>query len=150
MGFLSDLWDGMVTVLDGVVSIIIGIFELAFAVAVMIVKTVFTAAKHLTRFAVEVVNSLFGTNKKVEKVTIAGPEQTKELWKELQRAKQISGVVMGEPIDVANKALLFAEGTNEFGEDDVLVAKFVDAYGYENKLKDADERGRFYEAPVRC
>ena len=150
MGLFSELWEGTKDVLKGAGNMIVGIFQMAFAAAVWIVKTIFTAAIHLTQFAIEVAKSLIGTNKKVETVEFAGKKTTQELYKMLQEVKEKNGVVIGDEIDLAGKGIMFSESINEKGERELEDARIVEAYDFEDKINEADERGRIYVAPVKC
>ena len=164
MAFIKSIWEGVKSIVSGGVKVCVGtsqaawlMLKLAFKAALWVVAGVFTMAVAGVEYVVDTISDFFTpreVNTLGSRVVLGLGEYINGLLKEGKVAKDDEPLLidMGNKCKEAskkNQALIVSKGINDEGQETLAEPRFVQADDFENKIKEADEKGMIYVKPIK-
>lgn len=161
MGVISKIVDGVWSIIKGVGEIALAIFEMAFALVVLIIYGTYSAAKSLFEYAKGAWKRIKESqpNAKPRTVVEIGPKALISILDKMETEvskKPIYFSDLQESIDETREkleegditGLQVMEGEDEYGDDTVLDSQFFKADDLDIELEKADNQNKTYTRQI--
>lgn len=161
MGLISRIANGAWNIIKGVGQIALAIFEMAFALVVLIVYGIYSAAKSLFEYAKGAWKRIKEKQPKAKpKATVViGPKALKTVLDKMETEVSKDPINLSDLQDSIDKTreqiedgeitgLQVMEGEDEYGDDTVLDSQFFKAEDLDIELEKADNQNKTYTRQI--